>query len=123
MRSSPFALAVVTPGPQSSLWLQAGTGVIRCVTALGPRRHAQAAAAVEPGDGVNERTGREDRPMPGPGGLPSQPPVQIIGRDGGLARLRGLVDPVPAASQVLLVTGEAGMGKTMLLADLAGRAR
>ena len=29
----------------------------------------------------------------------------------------------PAASQVLLVTGEAGMGKTVLLADAAGRAR
>ena len=50
--------------------------------------------------------------MPGPGELPSQPPAPIIGRDGGLARLRGLVDPVPQASQVLLVTGEAGMGKT-----------
>jgi tetratricopeptide (TPR) repeat protein len=33
------------------------------------------------------------------------------------------VDPVPQASQVLLVTGEAGMGKTVLLADAAGRAR
>jgi DNA-binding CsgD family transcriptional regulator/tetratricopeptide (TPR) repeat protein len=61
--------------------------------------------------------------MPGPGELPSQPPAQIIGRVGGLARLRGLVDPIPQASQVLLVTGEAGMGKTMLLADVAGRAR
>src|ERR1700733_10453339 len=61
--------------------------------------------------------------MPGPGELPSRPPARIIGRDGGLARLRGLVDPVPQASQVLLVTGEAGMGKTMLLADVAGRAR
>ena len=61
--------------------------------------------------------------MPGPGELPSQPPAPIIGRDGGLARLRGLVDPVPQASQVLLVTGAAGMGKTMLLADVAGRAR
>jgi DNA-binding CsgD family transcriptional regulator len=33
------------------------------------------------------------------------------------------VEPVPQASQVLLVTGEAGMGKTVLLADAAGRAR
>jgi DNA-binding CsgD family transcriptional regulator len=40
-----------------------------------------------------------------------------------LARLRGLVDPVPQASQVLLVMGEAGMGKTVLLADAADRAR
>jgi DNA-binding CsgD family transcriptional regulator len=61
--------------------------------------------------------------MPGPGELPSQPPAPIIGRDAGRARLRGLVDPVPRASQVLLVTGAAGMGKTVLLADAASRAR
>jgi predicted ATPase len=62
-------------------------------------------------------------PLPGPGELPSQQPALIIGRDPGLARLRGLVDPVPRASQVLLVTGEAGMGKSVLLADAAERAR
>jgi hypothetical protein len=61
--------------------------------------------------------------MPGPGELRSQPPAPIIGRDAGLARLRGLVDPVPRASQVLVVTGAAGMGKTVLLADAADRAR
>jgi DNA-binding CsgD family transcriptional regulator len=61
--------------------------------------------------------------MPGPGELRSQHPARIIGRDAGLARLRALVDPVPQASQVLVVTGEAGMGKTVLLADAAGRAR
>jgi DNA-binding CsgD family transcriptional regulator len=61
--------------------------------------------------------------MPGSGGLAAQQPAAIIGRDAGLARLRGLVDPVPRSSQVLLVTGEAGMGKTVLLADAAGRAR
>jgi DNA-binding CsgD family transcriptional regulator/tetratricopeptide (TPR) repeat protein len=61
--------------------------------------------------------------MPGPAELPSQQPAPIIGREAGLARLRGLVDPVPQAGQVLLVTGEAGMGKTVLLADAAGRAR
>jgi DNA-binding CsgD family transcriptional regulator len=61
--------------------------------------------------------------MPGPGELPSQRPVRIFGREAGLARLRGLVDPMPRASQVLVVTGEAGMGKTVLLADAAGRAR
>src|ERR1700733_8742890 len=59
--------------------------------------------------------------MPGPGELPSH--ERIIGREAGLARLRGLVDQVPQASQVLLVTGEAGMGKTVLLAGAAGRAR
>jgi len=61
--------------------------------------------------------------MPGPGELPAPQPAPVIGRDAGLARLRALVDPVPQASQVLLVTGEAGMGKTVLLADAAGRAR
>jgi DNA-binding CsgD family transcriptional regulator len=61
--------------------------------------------------------------MPGPGELRSQQPAPIIGRDAGLARLRGLVEPVPQASQVLVVTGEAGIGKTVLLADAAGRAR
>src|SRR5712691_650752 len=61
--------------------------------------------------------------MPGPGELPSLQPGLIIGRDAGLARLCGLVDPIPRASQVLLVTGEAGMGKTVLLAGAAGRAR
>ena len=52
--------------------------------------------------------------MPGPGGLRSQQPAPLIGRDGGLARLRALVDLVPQAGQVLVVTGEAGMGKTVL---------
>jgi hypothetical protein len=61
--------------------------------------------------------------MPGPCEPPSQQPELIIGRDAGLARLRGLVDPVPQSSHVLLVTGEAGMGKTVLLADAAARAR
>jgi DNA-binding CsgD family transcriptional regulator len=61
--------------------------------------------------------------MPRPGELRSQQPARVIGREAGLARLRGLVDPVPQASRVLLVIGEAGMGKTVLLADAAGRAR
>jgi len=61
--------------------------------------------------------------MPGSGEPPSQQPAPIIGREADLARLRGLVDPVPQASQVLVVTGEAGMGKTVLLADAVGRAR
>ena len=61
--------------------------------------------------------------MPGPGELIAQQPKIIIGRDTGLARLHGLVDPVPRSGQVLVVTGEAGMGKTVLLADAADRAR
>src|ERR1700728_1310881 len=72
-----------------------------------------------------EQTGREDRHMPGSGELRSQPPERIIGREAELARLRGLVDPIPHASQVLMLVGEAGAGKSGLLAetaDLAGAA-
>jgi DNA-binding CsgD family transcriptional regulator len=80
--------------------------------------------AVELGDGVDVRTGRKDSQMPGPGEFPApQQSAPIIGREAGLARLRALVDPAPLSSQVLLVTGEAGMGKTVLLADAAARAR
>jgi DNA-binding CsgD family transcriptional regulator len=61
--------------------------------------------------------------MPGPGELPKPQPARIIGREAGLARLRGLVDPAPQGSRVLLVIGEAGMGKSALLADTAERAR
>src|SRR6202020_753063 len=75
------------------------------------------------GTALTKRTAREDRPMPGPGELPAEQRAPIVGRAAGLARLRGLVDPVPPSGQVLLVTGEAGMGKTVLLADAARRAR
>jgi DNA-binding CsgD family transcriptional regulator len=61
--------------------------------------------------------------MPGSGELRSQQPEPIIGREAEIARLRGLVNPVPQESQVLLVIGEAGMGKSALLADTAERAR
>src|ERR1700726_4315324 len=61
--------------------------------------------------------------MPGPGEPRSQQPERIIGREDGLARLLGLVDPAPQASRVLLIIGEAGMGKSVLLADTAERAR
>jgi DNA-binding CsgD family transcriptional regulator/tetratricopeptide (TPR) repeat protein len=61
--------------------------------------------------------------MPGPGDPAARRPGGIVGRAAGLARLRELVEPVPRASQVLVVTGEAGMGKTVLLADAAERAR
>ena len=50
--------------------------------------------------------------MPGPGDFAAQQPGRIIGREAALARLRGLVDQAPLASEVLYVTGEAGMGKT-----------
>src|ERR1700722_5737652 len=75
------------------------------------------------GTALTKRTDREDRHMPGPGGLPARQPAPVVGRDAALARVRGLVDPVPQSNQVLLVTGEAGVGKTVLLAEAAERAR
>jgi DNA-binding CsgD family transcriptional regulator len=53
----------------------------------------------------------------------SQPrPFGLIGRDAELGQLRALVEPAPDQSRVLVVLGEAGMGKTVLLADTVGRA-
>src|SRR5580692_3259192 len=75
------------------------------------------------GMALTQRTGREDRHMPGLGEPSARHHAVIIGRDSELARVRGLVDPVPQSSQVLLVIGEAGIGKTELLADAAARAR
>jgi DNA-binding CsgD family transcriptional regulator len=49
-------------------------------------------------------------------------PRVIVGRDVGQAQLRGLVDPVPWSSRVLVVTGEAGIGKTVLLTETVNRA-
>jgi predicted ATPase len=56
---------------------------------------------------------------PGPGNRDSG----LIGRDAELSRLHGLVDPPPAESGVLVVLGEAGMGKTVLLAEVTALAR
>jgi DNA-binding CsgD family transcriptional regulator len=47
----------------------------------------------------------------------------LVGREGELATLRALVDPVPDAGRVLIVLGDAGMGKTALLAELTTWAR
>ena len=49
-------------------------------------------------------------------------PGPIVGRDTQLARLAALVD-TPVHGQALLVLGDAGMGKSMLLASAAARAR
>jgi DNA-binding CsgD family transcriptional regulator len=61
--------------------------------------------------------------MPGPDELLLQQPPAVIGRDAAFARLHLLMDPAPQASRVLVVTGEAGIGKTVLLADAAERAQ
>ncbi len=47
----------------------------------------------------------------------------LVGREAELATLRALVDPVPDAGRVLMVLGDAGMGKTALLAELTTWAR
>ncbi len=47
----------------------------------------------------------------------------LVGRDVELSLLRGLVDPGPVPSRVLVVIGDAGMGKSALLAYMAQRAR
>ncbi|HEY6492376.1 MAG TPA: AAA family ATPase [Trebonia sp.] len=46
-----------------------------------------------------------------------------MGRDHQLARLASFVDAVPTRGQVLVVLGDAGIGKSMLLASAADRAR
>jgi DNA-binding CsgD family transcriptional regulator len=54
---------------------------------------------------------------------PEQPPPLLVGRDGELARLRGLVNPAPSGPNVLVLLGEAGMGKSVLLEDAERRGR
>jgi len=49
--------------------------------------------------------------------------VPLIGRGPEVAALRSLVDPASSRSRVLVVLGDAGMGKSVLLADAAQHAR
>ena len=49
-------------------------------------------------------------------------PGPIVGREAQLARLATFIDAVPTRGQVLAVHGDAGMGKSMLLASAADRA-
>jgi DNA-binding CsgD family transcriptional regulator len=50
-------------------------------------------------------------------------PGALVGRDAELSALVGLVDPPPTTGRALVVLGDAGMGKSVLLAELASRAR
>jgi class 3 adenylate cyclase len=51
--------------------------------------------------------------------LEAGPATTLVGRDGELARLAGVVDELVAGrGQVMVVTGEAGLGKTRMLAEL-----
>ena len=54
---------------------------------------------------------------------PPQVGRHIIGREAELDQLRAVVDGATASSQALLVLGQAGMGKTVLLADATAGAR
>src|ERR1700759_5428795 len=116
-------LAAVTPWPGHYCGCGPAGGGIRRVTALCGGGHAGSAVAVGLGDGVDQTHWPRGQAMPSSGELLAEQSALIVGRDAGLARLRGLVDPAPPASRVLLVTGEAGVGKTGLLAATAERAR
>ena len=55
---------------------------------------------------------------------PARPgPAQLVGRSAEVAQLRALVEPPPAAARAQVVLGGAGIGKTVLLQDVAGQAR
>jgi len=51
------------------------------------------------------------------------PTGEVIGRDSELRRLREILDRARAGSQMLVVLGDPGMGKTVLLAEAARHAR
>jgi predicted ATPase len=48
---------------------------------------------------------------------------EVVGRQGQLGRLRTLIDRAPVQGQVLVLLGEAGIGKSTLLASAAQEAR
>jgi DNA-binding CsgD family transcriptional regulator len=62
-----------------------------------------------------------------PGGADTPPgyprPGPIVGREAQFSRLRTVVDTVRTQGQALVLLGDAGMGKTVLLADASQRAR
>ena len=76
--------------------------------------------------GASALTGRAREPLYWARGRRTRPwrAAPRVGRAAELATARGLVDAVAAAGAgALLVAGEAGIGKTRLLDEVAGRAR
>jgi DNA-binding CsgD family transcriptional regulator len=69
--------------------------------------------------GARPDTAGVDRVTPGD---PGPGPGALVGRDAELSALVGLVDPPPTTGRALVVLGDAGMGKSVLLTELAGRA-
>jgi len=59
-----------------------------------------------------------DQDSPGGPGLDA-----LVGRDNELSVLAGLVDPPPGTSRALVVLGDAGLGKSALVAETVRRAR
>src|SRR5258707_12085695 len=105
-------LAVLTPGPVLTVAPGRHTRYPPCDCTWRAAGMPGAWSLLSVGTALMNALAERISGMPGPGELRSQQPARLIGREGGLARLRALVDPVPLASQVLLVIGEAGMGKT-----------
>ena len=71
------------------------------------------------------RGGREAGSQPGqPAPQPAGPRYRLVGRDAELGRLLALLDDAAAAQPgVALVSGDAGVGKTRLVTELAVRGR
>ena len=66
--------------------------------------------------------GTRGRPLPPPAAI-AAPPAPLIGRDGELARLREALTRARAgAGQLMVIVGEAGVGKSRLIAEIASEA-
>ncbi|MET7571697.1 AAA family ATPase [Streptomyces sp. NPDC005492] len=63
------------------------------------------------------------RYLDGDGPAPSAPADRLIGRDHDLGVIRGFVDEAMVSGGALLLSGDAGVGKTVLLDSAAGRAQ
>jgi ABC-type lipoprotein export system ATPase subunit len=52
-----------------------------------------------------------------------RPPASLLGRDGELVRLYRIVEELPDHGGAFIIRGEAGIGKSTLLAAASERAR